>query len=283
LRRVAPWTFEALATNGRLATVLINSGLTGLFSTMLRTCAHSSLKLRLATLLALLLRHTTYVQAKLARNDLLTTLAGATRDRDAKVRRRATAALGELVFYIAVQQQQQQQQQQRSPRQTCHSSGSASLAGDGTPDEAEWAQPWTPPPPVPQALLSALLPTEEPTTSHYAAKALENVFAASVAAPEGSIAHVLGTAATLTSLVRLATSTAAPEPVRITAAAAAAQQSSATMRSAIDRRHVLFKNKSLCHFIRRKVQHTRRCRHRQRRGTSGSSTSMGATGCFGAC
>ena len=215
--------FEALATNGRLATVLINSGLTGLFSTMLRTCAHSSLKLRLATLLALLLRHTTYVQAKLARNDLLTTLAGATRDRDAKVRRRATAALGELVFYIAVQQQQQQQQQQRSPRQTCHSSGSASLAGDGTPDEAEWAQPWTPPPPVPQALLSALLPTEEPTTSHYAAKALENVFAASVAAPEGSIAHVLGTAATLTSLVRLATSTAAPEPVRITAAAAAAQ------------------------------------------------------------
>ncbi|KOO29298.1 serine threonine-protein kinase ulk4-like protein [Chrysochromulina tobinii] len=29
--------FEALATNGRLATVLINSGLTGLFSTMLRT------------------------------------------------------------------------------------------------------------------------------------------------------------------------------------------------------------------------------------------------------
>ena len=214
--------FEALATNGRLATVLINSGLTGLFSTMLRTCAHSSLKLRLATLLALLLRHTTYVQAKLARNDLLTTLAGATRDRDAKVRRRATAALGELVFYIAVQQQQQQQQQ-RSPRQTCHSSGSASLAGDGTPDEAEWAQPWTPPPPVPQALLSALLPTEEPTTSHYAAKALENVFAASVAAPEGSIAEVLGTAATLTSLVRLATSTAAPEPVRITAAAAAAQ------------------------------------------------------------
>ena len=214
--------FEALATNGRLATVLINSGLTGLFSTMLRTCAHSSLKLRLATLLALLLRHTTYVQAKLARTELLTTLAGATRDRDAKVRRRATAALGELIFYIAVQQQQQQQQ--RSPRQTCHSSGSATgLAGGGTPDEAEWAQPWTPPPPVPQALLSALLPTEEPTTSHYAAKALENVFAASVAAPEGSIAEVLGTAATLTSLVRLATSTAAPEPVRITAAAAAAQ------------------------------------------------------------
>ena len=60
--------FEHLSTNDRLATLIINSSLTPLFVSLLGKAATvTTLKHRLSTLLALLLRHTTYVSAAVAR------------------------------------------------------------------------------------------------------------------------------------------------------------------------------------------------------------------------
>ena len=87
---------HAITPCRRLSTVLLNSNLAALFTSLLRSAALTSLRLRLTTLLALLLRHTTYVSARLARGELLTALATALRDRTDKVRRRAAAALGGL-------------------------------------------------------------------------------------------------------------------------------------------------------------------------------------------
>ena len=78
--------FDSLALNAKLATLIINSSLASLFVSLLRTAAVASLKHRLATLLALLLRHTTYINARLARGELLDGLALAARDRSDKVR-----------------------------------------------------------------------------------------------------------------------------------------------------------------------------------------------------
>jgi serine/threonine-protein kinase ULK4 len=86
--------------------MLVNSSFTPLWLSLLRSASVVSLKLRLATLLALLLRHTTFVTAALARGELLLGLTEALKDRSDKVRRRVMAALGELLFYITVRQQQ---------------------------------------------------------------------------------------------------------------------------------------------------------------------------------
>ena len=76
----------------KVATLLVNSGLTGLFASQLKAASVASLKVRLCTLLALLLRHTTYVSAHIARGDLVAVLSAACRDRTSeRVRHRATA------------------------------------------------------------------------------------------------------------------------------------------------------------------------------------------------
>ena len=233
--------FEHLATNGRLATLIINSSLTTLFCQLLRSAAVSSLKHRLATLLALLLRHTTYLNAAVARGELMVVLAGATRDRTEKVRRRAIAALGELLFYVSVRQQQQQQQQQarrRTPTgeeevgdaasQGLYSAaggaegGVASADAASAPDDHEWAEAWPLPPAVDEAMKHAIAgAADDAVGAHYAAKTLENIFTASLSAPPGSLPDSLGHAASLSLLLRLAASTAAAEGLRSTAACAA--------------------------------------------------------------
>ena len=211
--------FESLSTNGRLATMLINSSLAALFASLLRTTAATTLKVRLATLFGLLLRHTTYVHAKLARGvlpfclrwhlvrvqsqvkyfdflrragDLLITLAGLVRDRSEKVRRRASAALGELLFYIAIQQQQQRPDKPLT-QPPVQQRFSRSRLETGAPDDAEWSQPWKVPQAVPQVVFNALSSSEDVVVAHYVAKALENIFAASVSRPRRML-RILGSA-----------------------------------------------------------------------------------------
>eukprot|EP00959_Pyramimonas_sp_CCMP1952_P089559 1873531-Pyramimonas_sp.AAC.1 len=51
-------------------------------------------------------RHATYITDELAKIGLITALADALRDRNERLRRKAMAALGELLFYVATQQEE---------------------------------------------------------------------------------------------------------------------------------------------------------------------------------
>jgi serine/threonine-protein kinase ULK4 len=53
-----------------------------------------------------MVRHTTYITDELAGTGVVEALAEALRDKSERVRRRAMATLGELLFYIATQQQE---------------------------------------------------------------------------------------------------------------------------------------------------------------------------------
>ena len=63
--------------------------------------------------------------------------------------------------------------------------------------------------------------SDDAVAAHYAAKTLENIFTASLSAPQGSLPDSLGHADSLSLLLRLAASTAALEGLRSTAACAA--------------------------------------------------------------
>ena len=109
---------------------------------LLRTASLASLRLRLVSVLALLLRHTTFVGADLARGELLRGLTDALKDRSEKVRRRVMAALGELLFYIAVRQQQARRPQPQPPQpQHGGAPEEAAAAADDNDDDSGWGSP----------------------------------------------------------------------------------------------------------------------------------------------
>ena len=145
---------ESLATDARLATLLVNSAVGELVASLLRGDAKAvpSLKLRLATLLGLLLRHATFVRAGFARGALLLALTDAANDRGEKVRRRGVAALGELLFYIAVQQGQ------TPTAEAVVAAAAARIEGAPPPPPAgdDWAEEWSVPPAATAALLDRL-------------------------------------------------------------------------------------------------------------------------------
>ncbi len=61
------------------------------------------LRVRVAQTLGALIRNASYVPADLQQAGALVALAGGVRDRESKVRRRAMAVLGELLYYISSQ------------------------------------------------------------------------------------------------------------------------------------------------------------------------------------
>lgn len=65
------------------------------------------LKVRLASTMGLLIRHATLITHDLESQGLLAVLCAMVQDKHELLRRKATATLGELLFYIATQQQQQ--------------------------------------------------------------------------------------------------------------------------------------------------------------------------------
>lgn len=97
--------FETLCSDTTAANMLINSSLSVLFVRMLTNSKAPTLRVRLASALGLLVRHATYITDDLASTGILDALAETLRDRNERVRRRAMATLGELLFYIATQQQ----------------------------------------------------------------------------------------------------------------------------------------------------------------------------------
>ncbi|GJS91881.1 serine/threonine-protein kinase RUNKEL [Tanacetum coccineum] len=86
-----------ILTNGQIMPVLVK---------MLRQSKASALRVQLASLLGLFIRHSTFINDDLANSGMLGSLNEGLMDRQVKVRRFSMAALGELLFYISTQNDQ---------------------------------------------------------------------------------------------------------------------------------------------------------------------------------
>lgn len=80
--------FESLCMDTNAANVLINSSLTVLFVRMLRNSKAPLLRVRLASVLGLLVRHATFIAEELAQTQIVEILAEAAKDKNERVRRR---------------------------------------------------------------------------------------------------------------------------------------------------------------------------------------------------
>jgi serine/threonine-protein kinase ULK4 len=95
--------FETLCTEVSSANVLANSSLMSMFVRVLASSRSAPLKIKLCSILGLLMRHATHISDEFAKSDAAKVLAETMSDENSKVRRRAMAALGELLFYVATQ------------------------------------------------------------------------------------------------------------------------------------------------------------------------------------
>ncbi|CAN0855962.1 Serine/threonine-protein kinase RUNKEL [Linum grandiflorum] len=97
---------EMLSSNADTANILTNGPVMLTLVKMLRLSKASALRVHLASLIGLLIRHATKIEDDLANSGILSSLTDSLRDRQEKVRRFSMAALGELLFYIATENDQ---------------------------------------------------------------------------------------------------------------------------------------------------------------------------------
>ncbi|XP_021808628.1 serine/threonine-protein kinase RUNKEL [Prunus avium] len=97
---------EMLSNNAEAANILTNGPIMLMLVKMLRLSKALALRVQLASLVGLLIRHSTFIQDDLANSGILGSLADGLRDKQEKVRRFSMAALGELLFYISTQSEQ---------------------------------------------------------------------------------------------------------------------------------------------------------------------------------
>ncbi|KAJ1414266.1 Serine/threonine-protein kinase, active site [Sesbania bispinosa] len=94
---------EMLSSNPDAANILTNGPIMLMLVKLLRQSKASALRVQLASLIGLLIRHSTFVDDSLANSGILGSLTDGLRDKQEKVRRFSMAALGELLFYISTQ------------------------------------------------------------------------------------------------------------------------------------------------------------------------------------
>ncbi|XP_011071492.1 serine/threonine-protein kinase RUNKEL [Sesamum indicum] len=92
---------EILGTNAEAANVLTNGPIMLVIVKMLRQSKALALRVKLSSLIGLLIRHSTSIGDDLANSGILGALTDGLRDRQEKVRRFSMAAMGELLFYIS--------------------------------------------------------------------------------------------------------------------------------------------------------------------------------------
>lgn len=97
---------EMLSTNADVANILTNGPIMLMLVKMLRQSKALALRVQLASLIGLLIRHSTFIEDDLANSGILGSLTDGLRDKQEKVRRFSMAALGELLFYISTQNEQ---------------------------------------------------------------------------------------------------------------------------------------------------------------------------------
>ncbi|KAK9845677.1 hypothetical protein WJX84_012207 [Apatococcus fuscideae] len=96
---------ETLCIDTGAANQLVSSSLAIHFVRMLRTSRAPALRVRLASVLGLLVRHATVIADALGQSGIIDVLAEGLQDENERVRRRMMATLGELLFYAATQSQ----------------------------------------------------------------------------------------------------------------------------------------------------------------------------------
>lgn len=95
--------FESIIVNSNVSNSLINSAFMALLKKMLEQIKSPMIKIRVCSVIGLLIRHSTIIDNDLAEIDIVTQLIDTLRDSNEIVRRRAIAALGEYMFYAATQ------------------------------------------------------------------------------------------------------------------------------------------------------------------------------------
>ncbi|GAQ82018.1 Serine-threonine protein kinase FUSED [Klebsormidium nitens] len=141
---------ETLATETDAANHLINSQLMPLLVRMLKISKPPVLRAKLASAMGLLVRHATVIDEDLAASGIVPILTEAAKDKQERVKRRAIASLGELLFYIATQSEQ-------------------------SPKAANSPPAWEVPEITFTAVGSMLRRGEDEVAQHYAVKTMENI------------------------------------------------------------------------------------------------------------
>ncbi|OVA15082.1 Protein kinase domain [Macleaya cordata] len=150
---------EMLSGNAEAANILTNGPIMLVLVKMLRLSKASALRVPLASVIGLLIRHSTFIEDDLASSGILGALTDGLRDKQEKVRRFAMAALGELLFYISTQSEQDRES--NPPESPSKDSRSASG--------------WQVPGPVIQLVSSVLRKGEDDLTQLYALRTIENI------------------------------------------------------------------------------------------------------------
>ena len=148
---------QYLATDALMASLLINSGLACAITKLAGSTTSAPLKAHTVSALAFLLRHTTHLNQAFAQSELCAVLTAAARHKSERVRTRAVAALGELLFYFAIRNRQQHQ----PPAKGAPTTG-ARVGQRVRSLEASWVAP----PSSVAALIRALGPEERPIAQH---------------------------------------------------------------------------------------------------------------------
>ena len=155
-----------LAHVARVANIVINSSFLSLLLRMIRRFKSSTLRTVIVTLLGLLVRHATIIvpDEAGAKDGIVVTLSDLTQEASAPLRRRAVAALGELLFYIATQDQDEE-------------AAAAAAAAEGEAEPSA-APSWLVPSIGVAAIVASLSDSEsDDIVEHYAAKTVENTLA----------------------------------------------------------------------------------------------------------
>ena len=147
--------FESIIMSSNVANRLINSAFMSILLKLLKNVKSPHLKMRLCSILGQLVRHSTVIGNDVAESGLCQSLVDTVKDKNEKVRRKAVASLGELLFYAATQ-----------------------LDDDNTESGAIWEIPES----AVNILVTCLAATEDETVRFYACKTLENITAQSISA-----------------------------------------------------------------------------------------------------
>ncbi|XP_043709916.1 serine/threonine-protein kinase RUNKEL [Telopea speciosissima] len=150
---------EMLSGNAEAANILTNGPVMLVLVRMLRLSKVSALRVQLASVIGLLIRHSTSIEDDLASSGILGALTDGLRDRQEKIRRFSMAALGELLFYISTQNE--------------HSRDSNPL--ESPCKDSRSASGWQVSGPVFSLVSSILRKGEDDLTQLYALRTIENI------------------------------------------------------------------------------------------------------------
>jgi serine/threonine-protein kinase ULK4 len=89
--------------NSNVSNRLINSAFMSLLVNMMKRIKTPQIRIRLCSVIGLLIRHSTVIENDLAESDIATQLIETMKDTNKSVRKKAIAALGEYMFYAATQ------------------------------------------------------------------------------------------------------------------------------------------------------------------------------------